>query len=235
MENIKFVGNLLLSLLFPLRCIACRERIKGGALCSACRAKIIIHRGFLCPTCRRHLPEPYSSCHPKNSFLLSAATSFQQPEVRELVHSLKYAGLKSAAEEMAGLMEMGLGNSLLELLNPQITLIVPAPLHFQKLQQRGFNQSDLLAIKIAEKMGPKWQIKRILKRIQNNKSQTECKNKKERFKNVSGIFEVTEKLAGPDIVLIDDVFTSGATMQEMMRTLKAAGAGRLIAIVFAEA
>jgi ComF family protein len=151
------------------------------------------------------------------------------------VHSLKYAGLKSAAEEMAGLIEAGLGKSLLELLNPQNTLIVPAPLHPQRLQRRGFNQSDLLAIRIAEKMGPEWRAKRVLKRIKNNKSQTECKNKKERFKNVSGIFEVTEKLAGLDIVLVDDVFTSGATTREMMRTLKAAGAGRLIAVVFAEA
>jgi ComF family protein len=124
---------------------------------------------------------------------------------------------------------------LTPLLNPEKTFLVPTPLHSQRLRERGFNQSELLALKIAERLNFKWKVKNVLQRIKNNKSQTECKNKKERAENVQGIFAVSENIKDCDLVVIDDVYTSGATLQEIIKTLKTAGAGRIIALVFAEA
>jgi ComF family protein len=226
--------DILLSLIFPLRCVTCTERIKNGALCNNCQSKIIIREGFTCPICRRRSKDPYFSCH-KANFLLLTSTSFNQKEIQDLVHTLKYRNLKSSAEEMANIMSEKFKEYLVPLLNPEKTFLVPTPLHPQRLRERGFNQSELLTFKIAEKLGSEWQINKILKRIKNNKSQTECKNKKERADNVQGIFEVSENLKNYDVIIIDDVYTSGATTQEIVKTLKAAGAGRIIALIFAEA
>lgn len=233
--NLDQLINFLLSLIFPLRCSTCKIRIKSGAWCADCRKKIIIRPSFICPTCRRRCPEPYLPCHPKNNFLLIAPTSFEQPEIRELIHSLKYDGLKSAAQEMADLIGQNIGKHIATLLNPEKTFIVPIPLHPTKLKQRGFNQSEQLALEITKKLGERWRVKNILTRNINNKSQTKCLNKQERIENVRGIFTVHQKLEGQDLIVVDDVFTSGATMQEAIRTLKKAGASRIIVLTFAEA
>jgi ComF family protein len=166
---------------------------------------------------------------------LAAPTSFEQSEIRELVHSLKYDGLKPITQEMATLINQSLGKNILKLLNPEKTFIIPIPLHPIKLKQRGFNQSEQLAREIAQKLGKGWRVKNILIRKINNKSQTECLNKKERIENVRGIFTVKQKLEGQDLIVVDDVFTSGATMREVIKTLKSAGAGRVVALTFAEA
>lgn len=232
--NLDQLTTFLLSLIFPLRCVTCKTRIRDGVLCSNCRSKIVISDGFTCPTCRRHSKDPYFPCHPTN-FILLTSVNFQQKEVQDLVHSLKYQGLKLSAEEMANLIIPKFREYLFPLLNPEKTLLIPTPLHPQRLRKRGFNQSELLALKIKEKLNDKWLIKNVLKRIKNNKSQTECNSKKERAENVRGIFEVSENLKNYDLVIVDDVYTSGATTKEIVGTLKAAGAGRIIALIFAEA
>lgn len=228
-------ANTLLSLLFPLRCVTCNKRIRLGALCNDCRAKIVIRPGFICPICRRRSKDPYFSCHAQTGFLLLTPTSFQQKEIQDLVHSLKYRGLKSSVEEMANIIIPEIKEHLIPILNPAKTFFIPTPLHPQRLRERGFNQGELLALEIAKQLNGGWRIKNVLKRIVNNKSQTECKNKKERAENVKGIFAVSENIENYDLVVIDDVYTSGATTQEIVGTLKAAGAGRIVVITFAEA
>lgn len=135
------LATLLLSLIFPLRCITCGERIKGGVLCNNCRSRVVISEGFVCPICRRHSKDPYFPCHPTN-FLLLTSASFQQKEVQDLVHTLKYRGLKSSTEEMADIMALNFKEYLLPLLNPEQTLFIPTPLHSKRLRERGFNQSE---------------------------------------------------------------------------------------------
>jgi ComF family protein len=113
------------------------------------------------------------------------------------------------------------------------SLIIPVPLHIKKLRKRGFNQSIILA----DPLGKKWQIPvnfSLLKRSKFTLSQTGL-DKKERERNIKGAFEVRdkEKIAGRNIILIDDVYTTGATLNECAKTLTKAGAKKVAVLTLA--
>ncbi len=105
-------------------------------------------------------------------------------------------------------------------------LLVPVPLHFYRENWRGFNQAEEIALAISGKM--KVPVKRVLVRNKRTKQQSLLSNRKEREKNVKGVFEVDKEyksiLRGKKILLVDDVFTSGADMRECTKVLKRSGA-----------
>jgi len=111
-------------------------------------------------------------------------------------------------------------------------LIVPVPLHPGRKQERGFNQSELLSKNISKTLNIPCE-KSFLKRTRNTPSQ-KALGKGERIKNVEGAFK-SQNAAGRNILLIDDVLTTGATMFECAKTLKQAGAKKVLAIAFAKA
>ncbi len=115
----------------------------------------------------------------------------------------------------------------------EIDLIVPVPLHPLKLRERQFNQSEVLATYLAKRLNKKIIINRV-KRIKYTLPQTELK-REERLKNVRGVF-LAKKYSGFEdstILLVDDVFTTGATMHECAKSLKDAGAKKVIAFALA--
>ncbi|MDP3014862.1 MAG: phosphoribosyltransferase family protein [bacterium] len=113
-------------------------------------------------------------------------------------------------------------------------LIVPIPLHPGRERERGFNQAKLLA----EITARHFNLPLIdgLKRIKNNKPQAKLKDFEKRIKNISGCFEIKNPnfIKGKNIILVDDVFTSGATINEAVRILKKNCAGKIIAMVIAK-
>ncbi|MEK7479474.1 MAG: phosphoribosyltransferase family protein, partial [Patescibacteria group bacterium] len=123
--------------------------------------------------------------------------------------------------------------------------IIPIPLHKSKLRSRGFNQSELIANALAQCLGYRTPprrdpISRILARVKKTESQAETKSKAARLENVKNCFSIIEnwKLEignSSTIVLVDDVLTSGATMDEAVKTLKQAGAENVLAFVLAKA
>lgn len=113
--------------------------------------------------------------------------------------------------------------------------IVPIPLHKDKLRERGFDQSYLIARYMAGRLKlPFWDA--LLMRIKATESQAK-KKKNERLENVRGAFSLTrpEEARGKDILLIDDVFTTGATANEAAKVFKRAGAGRVHVFTLARA
>ncbi len=114
--------------------------------------------------------------------------------------------------------------------------IIPMPLHPFRLRERGFNQADLIAEGIREWEGMTV-AKDILKRVRATPPQAEAKNFEERMKNISGSFSVPreELVRGKNFIILDDVFTSGATVGEAVKTLRAAGARRILALIAAKA
>lgn len=114
-------------------------------------------------------------------------------------------------------------------------IIIPIPLHSGRKRQRGFNQAELLGQFIAKDMN--LEFCDTLKRIKNNKPQAKMKNHEERAKNIAGCFKIKnpEIVRGKNILLIDDVYTSGATMNEAAKILKENGARKIIAVVLAKA
>ena len=113
------------------------------------------------------------------------------------------------------------------------SLIIPVPLHIKRLRQRGFNQALILARAI----GKKWQIPvnfSLLKRHKFTETQTGM-NKTERKQNIKGAFEVRDKenIAGKNIIIVDDVYTTGATVNECAKTLLKAGAQKVTVLTLA--
>ena len=113
------------------------------------------------------------------------------------------------------------------------SLIIPVPLHVKRLRERGFNQSLILARVIGEKQKIPVNFS-LLKRHKFTSTQTGS-NKKERKQNIKGAFEVTDKkeINGKNIILIDDVYTTGATANECAKTLIKAGAQKVSVLTMA--
>jgi len=111
-------------------------------------------------------------------------------------------------------------------------VIVPVPLHKKRMDERGFNQAEILAREISR--ATKISIeKNILKRTKNTPSQRNF-DRKGRFENVKGAF-FSKSVAGKKVILVDDVFTTGATISSCEKALRGKGAKEVVALVFARA
>jgi len=250
MTRFQKIWSLFLNVVFPPACLVCGRRGEN-ALCRECSLKIELHNSFFCPECNRRLPaaellKTKNLCHPETKFILAAAAPYENKVVRELIHALKYNRAKTALKPLGEIinkyLEKVMRNSELSArsgstLGGEIRnfIIVPLPLHPRKEKERGFNQAELIAGIMNKELGIMVRKNNLI-RTKETKSQTETKDYEERQKNVSGAFALVspEKVAGQNIILVDDVFTSGATMGEAVKVLKAAGARKIIGFVIAK-
>lgn len=176
--------------------------------------------GILCTVCR-FVPPPFER---------AVAYGVHEAELRELIHLLKYDRLRAVANPMAGMLAQAIAS--LELTGEVI--LVAVPLFATRERQRGFNQSVLLADEAAAMLSkgtPALRLRpqhRLLRRIRDTESQFAL-TPKGRRNNVKGAFEVNAALpiAGRTALLVDDVFTTGATTRECARVLRKAGAARV--------
>ena len=115
----------------------------------------------------------------------------------------------------------------------QIDLVIPLPLATGRLRERGFNQSSLLAQRVAKMLAIKFNARGML-RVRDTPPQTGL-SREARLKNVRGAFDCGHRLDGQRVALVDDVMTTGATLSEAAKTLKKAGAAHVSAWVIARA
>lgn len=150
---------------------------------------------------------------------------------QNVIRSIKYKSVRDLAESAYVAME----KERLNIKKLEFDLIVPMPLHKYRLKERGFNQSKLIADKIAEITGREIR-EDILKRKIYRRPQAEIKKRDERAKNIENIFEVisTEGFIGQTILLVDDVATTGATLKECARALKNSGARKILSFTLAQ-
>ncbi len=230
----------VLDALFPPQCIPCGEKLPRTArflsCCDACLKNIPMRSGFSCAECGRRLPLPRNTCH-RGTPAVAAATDFTDASAQALIYALKYSGLTDAARPLALLLHRHLVNYLpLETLTRPV--LVPIPLHPKRLRARGFNQSALVAQELARLFGDTVPVDDAsLVRTANTTTQTAEATREKRRENVRGAFAVRPgaNLAGATVLLLDDVCTSGGTLTEATRVLRAAGAARIIGIVVARA
>lgn len=239
----------LLDIIFPPVCFGCKKYLRDGEekmrrLCGDCSRKLDFMPGLLCPACFRRLPDGEKICHLESQFVLAAPLSYSNPAARELIHVLKYEKIRAAAEPLAFVLAEYLRETYRSRLPYQSDLtnfvLIPIPLHPKRERKRGFNQALLLAELLKEKSEVLREtpiLPDALIRIKPTLSQAKKKNRKEREENVRGCFDAgkPELIPGKNIFLVDDVFTSGATMREAARVLKSAGAGKIIALAVARA
>jgi len=157
----------------------------------------------------------------ENIFDFARSAVFFNDAAREIIHHLKYADRVSLAGPI--------GTILREvLIRERFTgdLVVPVPLHWKRRRSRGFNQAELIARELGVQVG-----NNIIRRKKNTETQTGL-SRSERMKNLSAAFELLGTVANRKIILVDDVLTTGATMNEIAKVLKRGGAKKVEALTF---
>ena len=154
-------------------------------------------------------------------------------KVQNLIHSLKYDGKTEVGTFLGKLLAQQLKNSEFY---QDVDLVIPVPLHLKKLRTRGYNQSEYIAIGLADEMGILSSTKNLLR---NKATETQTKkNRYTRFENMQDVFELKNQadLKDKHILLIDDVITTGATLEACGNVLLAGGIKKLsiAAIAFSE-
>lgn len=232
LASISKIKKLFLDILFPDICFSCRRLLSENhsVLCPDCLNSIVVNRTLLCPTCGGRLPNNQPFCHRSEPFLLGSALSFHNFAVRQLIHAFKFSRLESAGNLLGSFLVTYAKN--LDFNFSGYTL-VPVPLSPRRKRQRGFNQSALLTHQLSSSFN--LLVKSILCRSRHTRPQSELKGS-ERLANISGCFTIANpNLVTPkNIILIDDVFTSGATAREAVKTLKAAGAHKVLVLTAAK-
>lgn len=201
--------------------------------CISCQTNIYAQEKYLCPKCYQKL-EPYRDTHPWQPDRISDGTidnsisAFWFREgtpIQPLLHAMKYSKMKGVGV----MLGKELGKIILSHAEFPFGYIIPVPLHKAKHRDRTFNQSDFITKGVSETIDAKTLVDGIIRKRFTG-TQTRL-NKTERKENVNGAFEVNPKYAenirGKNIILIDDVITTGATILECASSLKKASAGKV--------
>ncbi len=230
------IKNFLLDLLFPKFCISCGK--DGSYLCQDCFSLIDILERQYCPFCSRpKIVIDGKTCNfcsrSKSLNGLYCAASYNNFIVKKLINQFKYEPyIKELSKPLSSLIVAHLIN-LNKVENFQDYILAPIPLHKKKLKKRGFNQASEIAKELSKILKISF-FDDILIKTKQTPAQMELK-KEEREKNIKGIFlcQKPETIQRKKILLVDDVFTTGSTMEESALTLKKAGAKEIWGIVVA--
>jgi ComF family protein len=235
--------------LFPSACRICLEpltKISNLPVCQECLGKITPLDGLLCRVCGEKLFSSYTQDQDEDGALCGlcrhVAPQYRRAvsygaydgELRELIHLFKYNGIRPAGSLLGRLLQQTTGDLKL----PAELVLIPVPLWSGKRQARGFNQAEAIArafLNLKPVSGIQLDTS-SLARTRETASQTGL-TRKQRRENVRGAFAVTkaEKICGRSILLVDDVMTTGTTVNECARVLLRAGAKEVFVATVARA
>ena len=221
-------------LLFPPSCVHCKAA--NSWLCQDCLADIPLISGSICERCGTPSPtEPSSFCeqchnHPlKTIDSIRVAAYFEDNPLRLAIHHLKYRNNKAISSVLSTILFDTYRHSMLI-----ADVVVPVPLHRARLRQRGYNQSELLAGKFARLAGLPLNTN-TLQRTRNTASQMKL-GAQERHKNVADAFTCYDRLlANRHVLLVDDVCTTGSTLDACAAALKNDGSASVVGLALAKA
>ncbi len=209
----------LLDLLYPPHCVACDT--PGSWFCTNCAE-------------RSPLLEPSTSCdapitrHGKNHLLDVRSVAYHLPPIQRAVHALKYEGLRAVAIPLGDLLA-----ACWRQRPAGASVIVPVPLHAKRLRERGYNQAELLARALGARLDLPVRPD-VLIRQRDTRSQVGL-SAEERWANVNDAFYCPERLPDDAVLLIDDVYTTGATLQACAQALLQGGAREVRALTLTRA
>lgn len=196
----------LLDFLYPRKCLGCNKN--GKYFCDECLKTVKLN----------------------DQAALDGTSLFQyQGIIKAAIQTLKYQFLRNIEGELGGLIERGIVEEELKEFLQLKPLVQPIPLHWRRQNWRGFNQAEIIAKVLAKKFN--LNLVDCLERIKQTKPQAELK-RKERLTNVNNIFKVRSKPEGA-VLVVDDVWTTGATMNEAIKTLQKGGVKKVWGLTLA--
>lgn len=207
----------LLDIIFPRRCFNCQATGR-----------------YFCPECGAALARAGS-----NELGHLAAFDYDQPAIKQAIWKLKYSGITSLADELGALLAEHLLEELTELAayaGRERVLVVPVPLSKARRRQRGYNQSALLAKAVTQRLSDYLEYRTdLIVKIKDTPAQVAMLNRAARLVNLRGAFAVPNPaiIKNRAVLIIDDVITTGATLSEMAKTLKTAGADPILTAALA--
>lgn len=214
---VKELCEKLLDLLYPPRCPFCRGILKD-------------RETLLCKACGEKLPWTGDASREQSFRHVEVCISplYYEGDVRRSLLRYKFGGLSVYAPKYAGLMLPGIERS-----EKPFDAVTWVPLGRKRLRKRGYDQAQLLAEALAERLEKP--CERLLDKCADNPPQSGTGSPEKRRKNVAGVYRVCDPSAvkGRRILLVDDIVTTGATISEAARVLKAAGAQRILAATVA--
>ena len=224
------VGQALLDLIYPPRCPGCGRM--GFAFCERCQAQVEHIAPPVCLRCGCALPQGglCSRCQTLPSSLdgILAVAVFADP-LRQAIHALKYENNTTLAAPLGAMMVGFWQRGGL----PQADLIVPVPLHSKRKAERGYNQSSFLARVVGRGVGVPVDDHTLIR--QRHTLPQVGLNFLERQRNVEGAFACRGDLKGKTVVVVDDVCTTGATLEACATALRVGGASAVWAFTLARA
>jgi ComF family protein len=209
-----------LDFLFPRFCVGCDK--EGEFICKSCRTTLAQIESPVCPKCGKPQTNESlcSGCVDWKADIDGIRSVFRfEGVIRKAIHEFKYKNLRAITTDLAQLLNVYLVN------NPiPCEILIPVPLHHRRLRERGYNQSALLAKELGKFTGLPVNEHTLI-RTGYNLPQAKTGNVEERKQNVLGVFAcLGEELRAKKVLLIDDVATSGATLNACALALKTAGA-----------
>jgi len=229
-------GGGLLDIVLPPHCVACGVLLPGAhpPLCTTCRQALLEIAAGTCQQCGQPaggLPCPVCGFHPRPLCWIAPVWVYGGP-LADLIIDFKRRGTPLLAEFFARQLARRARENLAD--GNNVDLLVPVPLHPARLARRGFNQSLLLARRVARLLGRPLAAN-LLRRHRDTPVQADLAGRRARRENVRGAFRVSRprRVAGRRLCLVDDVVTTGATLEACARTLLDAGATSVAALALA--
>lgn len=213
--------RLIKDILFPVYCLGCQK--EGTWLCSYCLKKIPLQGIFCCPLCHC-VTENGKACmwcsqqSPLEQVVAMSAYE-SKTTIARLLHALKYTYATECLPHVTSLLK-SFFQKYEHLFSP-IDIIVPIPLHRMRQAERGFNQAELLAECCSTIL--EIPVEKIGERIKNTEQQAH-QSREQRFEQMTDVFTCTADVQGRRVLLVDDVYTTGATMQSCAQAFLDAGA-----------
>jgi ComF family protein len=240
LKPLEIVSKCINSVIFPMSCCVCGD-YSNDAVCNKCWSEVIMITEHACKKCDKPFYNPYliseegdyicEDCQEKAIFFERAFSyGVYRDTLMKIIHAFKFHNKPYISKYLA--------RKLLILIESneefkEIDLIIPVPMYWKKEIERGYNQSYLLAKQLSKLKKIKLE-KGVLVKVKNTGSQS-LMPMKSRKQNVKGSFFVkrSEKIRNKIILLIDDVYTTGSTVNECARMLRLAGAGKIIVLTIA--
>lgn len=234
-KSLANLGKGLLELLYPPHCYLCGEPIQGGYICDGCLNEIERVEPPICDRCGGPLDNDRLDLCPECAnriryFHLARSYGFYEGGLAELIKALKYQGERALSKELARYL-YEIADGVREQIGATYEAITFVPMTKPELKERGFNQAALLAKDLGKALGV--EAFPTLIKVRETEAQTKLKAK-DRLENLKGAFSCATP--GPyckSILLIDDVYTTGATANECSKVLKEGGYEQVLVLTVA--